>query len=280
MPVVRHTDPGAFLAAAQPVISRNEASSAAFAAWIGAIAAQPAATRDVTYLATYDDGGSYGAALRRADGPVVVEDTDPPAAHAFAEDLASSAPQLQGIVGSLPACEAFARTWRACTGRVHALRFHLRHHMLVAVDDVPAAPGAPRVAGSEDGDWLIASQRAFLTEAGVVGNPERVLAAMPRRIECGEYWIWDDRACVAFAGWSDAGAAAARIAPVYTPPELRGRGYATALVAALARALLGGGKARLFLVTDVANPTSNSIYARVGFRPVTDIFHFDFIAPK
>ena len=62
-------------------------------------------------------------------------------------------------------------------------------------------------------------------------------------------------------------------------PECRGCGYATALVAALARELLERGKRKLFLTTDVANPTSNAIYARIGFRAENDDCGFDFIAP-
>jgi predicted GNAT family acetyltransferase len=62
-----------------------------------------------------------------------------------------------------------------------------------------------------------------------------------------------------------------RIGPVYTPPELRGRGYASALVAELTRRLIAGGRQFCFLFTDLANPTSNSIYQRVGYRPVTDV---------
>lgn len=54
-------------------------------------------------------------------------------------------------------------------------------------------------------------------------------------------------------------------------------GDAGAIVAAPARALLGSGRRRLFLVTDVANPTSNAIYGRIGFRPLSDIHHVDFV---
>ena len=63
-------------------------------------------------------------------------------------------------------------------------------------------------------------------------------------------------------------------------PDCRGRGYATALVAALSRELLERGKRKLFLTTDVANPTSNAIYARIGFRAESDDCGFDFIAPR
>jgi predicted GNAT family acetyltransferase len=277
--VVRHTDPESFLAAAQPVLARSAASAAAFAAWTRGLRADPAAEERACYLATFAHEGSYGAALRRPDGPLVFEDSDPAAVEAFAADLAVDAPRLQGVVGALRACEAFARAWRARTGRIPALRFHLRHHVLTAVTPVPAAPGAPRVAARADCDWLAESQFAFVREAGVPDNPERILAAIPRRVARGEFWIWDDGAPAAFAGWAESGPDAARIAPVYTVPTARRHGYATALVAALAQALLAAGRRRVFLVTDVANPTSNAIYARVGFRPETDVYHYDLVDP-
>jgi len=67
---------------------------------------------------------------------------------------------------------------------------------------------------------------------------------------------------------------------VYTPPAYRGRGYATALVAAMSRELLTRGKRKLFLTTDVANPTSNAIYSRIGYRAENDDLHLDFVAPS
>jgi predicted GNAT family acetyltransferase len=42
-------------------------------------------------------------------------------------------------------------------------------------------------------------------------------------------------------------------------------------VAELTRRLIAGGRQFCFLFTDLANPTSNSIYQRVGYRPVTDV---------
>jgi predicted GNAT family acetyltransferase len=57
---------------------------------------------------------------------------------------------------------------------------------------------------------------------------------------------------------------------VYTPPQLRGRGYATSLVAELSRALLDAGRRFCFLYTDLANPTSNAIYERIGYVKVAE----------
>jgi predicted GNAT family acetyltransferase len=143
---------------------------------------------------------------------------------------------------------------------------------------VPAAPGAPRVANDADIEWLVAGQAAFIAELALTESPERMRTLMPKRVASGHFWIWDDPAPVAYAGFSDAAAGFARVAPVYTLPERRGRGYATALVAALSRELLARGKRKLFLTTDAANPTSNAIYARIGYRPQNEDCHFDFVA--
>ena len=86
--------------------------------------------------------------------------------------------------------------------------------------------------------------------------------------------FWEDGgAAVSMAGFGGRTPNGVRIGPVYTPPELRGRGYASALTAALTQRLLDGGLRFCFLFTDLANPTSNSIYQRIGYEPVSD---FDF----
>jgi uncharacterized protein len=61
-----------------------------------------------------------------------------------------------------------------------------------------------------------------------------------------------------------------RIGPVYTPPESRGRGYASTLVAEQSRTLLDAGRAFCFLYTDLDNPTSNALYRRIGYRMIAE----------
>jgi len=64
---------------------------------------------------------------------------------------------------------------------------------------------------------------------------------------------------------------------VYTPPEFRGRGYASALVAALSQAMLDAGYHFCTLFTDLANPTSNHIYQAIGYQPVCDTDEYDYL---
>jgi predicted GNAT family acetyltransferase len=281
MSVVRHTDPMIFLAAAGPVLARDDAMASSFVAWANNLVRNPPPAHEPVYLATFDHAGALGAAVLRGQGGLWLGVSDEEAAVAFAADVHSAGDEastsLQGIVGAGPACEAFARAWHTLTGRRHALRFHLRHHELTQVETVPRSPGTARVATAADIDWLIAAQLDFLGEARMTDSPDRARAMTPGRVERGQFWIWDDGGNVAMAGWTDAPPDNARIAPVYTSQEARGRGYATALVASLSRALLAMGRRRLFLITDLANPVSNSIYAKIGYRPRAELFHFEFV---
>ncbi len=280
MHVTRHSDPDAFLAAAAPMAARGQASASFFTGWAHAMKRTPPAADERVYLATFRDGATYGVAIRRDDGPVVIGQSDAAAAIAFADDLALDSPHVQGVVGAPPAAEAFAERWQQLTERTRRLRVRLRQHALVAVSDVPAARGTPRTATEADTEWLVERQYAMLAEVGLPDPPARVREILPKRVLRGEFWIWDHGGPVAYAGYSDAAPDFARIAPVYTPPDCRGRGYATSLVARMSSALLARGKQRLFLTTDIANPTSNAIYARIGFRAESDDWHFDFISPE
>jgi predicted GNAT family acetyltransferase len=277
MHVTRHTDPEAFLAAAAPIVARGEASASFFTGWAHSLKRTPPDADARVYLATCAGNGVYGVAMQRDDGPVIVGQSDPAAAIAFAEDLARDWPALQGVVGATDPSEAFVRRWRELTGRGHALRLRLRQHVLRDVAAVADAPGAARVAIAADLPWLVERQNAFIVEVGIPDSPERITRTMAKRVDRGDFWIWDHEIPVAFVGFNDAAPEFARIAPVYTLPDCRGRGYATALVAALSRELLRRGKEKLFLTTDLANPTSNAIYARIGFRPENDDCHFDFV---
>ena len=68
----------------------------------------------------------------------------------------------------------------------------------------------------------------------------------------------------------------AAISLVYTPPEHRGHGYGAAVTAATSKAVLDQGGSFCCLYTDLANPISNKIYARIGYRPVQDTAHLRF----
>ena len=87
--------------------------------------------------------------------------------------------------------------------------------------------------------------------------------------------MWDDDGPAALAGIGAALAGMARVGPVYTPPERRGRGYASALVARLSATAVEAGH-RCMLYTDLSNPVSNSIYRAIGYRAVGEALRYRF----
>jgi predicted GNAT family acetyltransferase len=146
---------------------------------------------------------------------------------------------------------------------------------LFRLDDLteprPAA-GAARIATFNDRELLAPWYQAFVLEAfgrlPAGFDAEVFLDRMPRR---SRLWLWTDRAgtACAMAGRHPVTFGVARIGPVYTPPELRGRGFGSAVTAAATRDVLDEGAVPV-LYTDLANPTSNKIYQQLGYRRVED----------
>jgi hypothetical protein len=91
------------------------------------------------------------------------------------------------------------------------------------------------------------------------------------------WYLWDDEGAVSVAASGGPTPNGIRIGPVYTPPELRRRGYASAVTAATSQAELDRGRRFIFLFTDLSNPTSNKIYQQIGYEPVIDVDQLTFV---
>ncbi|MEV0094558.1 GNAT family N-acetyltransferase [Streptomyces sp. NPDC050738] len=135
----------------------------------------------------------------------------------------------------------------------------------------PAPPGRARVATAADRELLVEWLHAFAHDTGTDREDARVEAAVTDRLSYGGLTLWEHEGTpVSLAGATRQVAGQVRVAPVYTPPALRGHGYAAAVTAAVSRAALDAGVGEVLLFTDLANPTSNGVYQRIGYRPVTD----------
>jgi uncharacterized protein len=176
--------------------------------------------------------------------------------------------------------EEFADRWTAATGTSARLGMSMRMYSTDAVTPVPGAPGRMRAADDADRALLREWAHAFAVETGLsrVEGAEEVARSIAGRIGSDPgIVLWEaDGVAVTVAGATESSPGIARVGPVYTPPEHRRRGYATSLVAAWTSELFRRGIRRCALFTDVANPTSNSIYQTVGYRQAGDarIIHF------
>ena len=197
--------------------------------------------------------------------------------------------ELPGVVGALPEVERFAELYARRTGSEASRTMGQGVFELTEVVPPPQPPGVSRVADESDRDRVVRWFEAFAEEVVHVGAPGRADAAraVDRRysVTTSGFLLWEDEGdTVSLAGWGGPTPNGIRIGPVYTPPQLRGRGYATALTAELSQRLLDGdlfpgGRRFCFLYTDLANPTSNAIYQRIGYRRVCESAEIAFRGP-
>ncbi|MFD9317086.1 GNAT family N-acetyltransferase [Streptomyces sp. NPDC060053] len=201
-------------------------------------------------------------------------------ADALAARLASAGHRLPGVSAQSATAAAFAAAWQQHTGAEPRLARRERLYRLgeLAVPD-PAPEGVPRVATAADRVRLIRWFEEFGKSIGE-GNRQNSGAWADARIAYGGITFWEtaDGTPVSMAGATPEVAGQVRVAPVYTPAELRGRGYAGAVTAEVSRAARASGAAEVLLFTDLANPTSNGLYQRIGYRPVADFAVYEFPA--
>lgn len=155
-----------------------------------------------------------------------------------------------------------------------------RIHALSDAPIYPGAPGTARPVTLEDADLFAEWFTAFEREASPEDNvPTR--EQMDRKAASGDCLFWmNDGQPVAMAGIVRRTRRAAAIALVYTPPELRGRGYAGSATAAVVEKAFAEGRRTTCLYTDLTNPASNRCYAKIGFKPICDSWFFQQERPE
>lgn len=136
----------------------------------------------------------------------------------------------------------------------------------------PVPDGAPHPATAADQELLAGWFGAFLADVGEAETPEQAAAQVREKIARGEFHLWrrPDGVPTAMGALSAPIEGMSRINMVYTPEEHRRRGYAGAVTARLSRLALDAGTERILLFTDLANPTSNALYQRIGYEAVSD----------
>jgi predicted GNAT family acetyltransferase len=217
------------------------------------------------------DGTTGAAFLHTPPYPVVLTEMPDAAAAELAAELAGRGHRAPGVNATTGPGAAFAAAWQRHTGQAAHTGMRMRLYALDRlVPPDPLPPGRARAASAADRDLLLAWFDAFHAEAQPAGPPESA-RMVDDRLSHGGLLLWEDGdRPVSLAGRTRAAAGQARVGPVYTPPELRGRGFGGAATAAVTQAALDNGAEGVVLFTDLANPTSNTLYQRLGYRPISD----------
>ncbi len=205
-------------------------------------------------------------AMRIPPWPLLASDFDVTTSQLLLERWILEDPAVPGVNAQPGTARAIAAAWARRTGGTSQCTMREAMHLLNEVADPPQpAHGRLRLATGDERELLTDWEQAFVLEAGtgVIEEAERSVSA---RLAIGAQHVWEDGKPVCTLALSPAVAGTVRIGPVYTPPEHRCRGYASSAVAAVCRQVLAGGASQCMLFTDLANPTSNRIYASVGFQ--------------
>lgn len=203
----------------------------------------------------------------------LVSPAAPRVVDALVEVVAGEAPDLPGVMGEAATAARFAGQW-AERRRVPVTPTEgQRLYRVGTVSPPRGVAGSLRAAGPDDRDLLVPWAANFVEETG--GHPQLPADIVDRHLDAGRLWVWDVGSPVSMAAASAEVAGVVRVAFVYTPPERRGRGYAAACVASLSEQAAAAGQQSV-LYAQLHNPTSNAVYRRIGYEPVTEILIYRF----
>ena len=273
----RHPTATSFLERAEAWLLRNEAEYNLLLGLAYRLQRSDAGFDPPIYLATVEQGDDLvGCAFRTPPQKLGLTRMPLGALPGVAADLAEVYDTIPGVLAAEPESSAFAEEWSALRGvTVRPGQRNRIHRLERVVPPSPMPSGRMRQATMEDAALVARWFSEFESEAHAQPGGQWTAE---RRIVEGTVFLWDDEGPRSMGGIAAETPHGARIGFVYTPPAHRGRGYAAANTAAVSERMLRAGKRFCFLYTDLANPTSNAIYARIGYEPVCDVNEWLFTA--
>lgn len=231
------------------------------------------------YLAAVEEHGSIIAVAMMTIPYTLLlsEIKDLKAIDIIAQDLQQEYESLTNVNAPVVEAETFAEKWCLLTGKFYKLKVPLRIFKLEKVELFSQVKGNFRLATENEKELIKSWHDAFCLEAlgSIEGDSENWLE---RVLQKSKAYLWQDEIPVSIACSTRSTPNGIGISMVYTPPEHRKRGYASACVAALSQTLLDKGYKFCFLFTDLSNPTSNKIYQEIGYKPVADWNNYSFSA--
>ncbi|MFE7311696.1 GNAT family N-acetyltransferase [Streptomyces sp. NPDC057555] len=240
---------------------------------------------EATLFGRLESGGEVRALFYRPPShrltltPLSPEHADHLAAH-----LAGLALPLSGVTADHDTATAFAQAWQRRTGAAPAPWWRGRLHRLdTLTPPTPLPKGRGHLVDAQDHEQLIAWCGEFTADVGETPPIDTASWAHSRFADKHfTFWQTPDGTPVSMAGSTSMVGGMIRVDPVYTPPHLRGRGYAGAVTVEVSRAALAAGAMEVVLFTNPANPTSNALYQRIGYVPVADFtgYAFSYDAPE
>lgn len=182
------------------------------------------------------------------------------------------------VNGAVRCSVPFAAAWQEETGCSVRTKRELRAFELHRLRPPSEQNGAARVAVASDTELLIPWVEGFARDIDEPLEPGYAEKTVHRFLSNSDMLLWEANTVpVSMAGINRRTPSSSCVSWVYTPPEFRRHGYASSVVAALSQRELAAGASWCSLFTDLANPTSNHIYAELGYEPRCDFRHIELV---
>ena len=274
--LVRHAGPGDFLQRAESWLLASEAEHNLHLSLAYVRRDAGATGADVLFGTVEQDGDLVGCVIRTPPHKVLITSMPPEAAPDIVGPVAELYDEIPAVLGQADSAVAVASAWTALKGGGWETGMQQRIYRLDQVEPVRPVPGAMRLATMDDLELLTDWGTGFARDAGHACLLAR--EQVNRMIERQDLHIWQDESPASLAVAQGATPTGCRLGYVYPPPELRGRGYASALVARLSQRMLDSGMTFCVLYTDLGNPTPNAIYQRIGYNAICDVRDIDIVS--
>jgi predicted GNAT family acetyltransferase len=279
--LVEFSDANAFLALTQAVLEENETVNNLILGIANQVREDPARYLGPPFLAAVLDEHRRPilCAVMTPPYPMIIsaEGEFGDAINLLQLHLEKNAIRVSGVNGREDASDLFAERWGTLTGQMIKLDMSLRAYELRQVIPPRIPEGTFRQASKDDSEDIIKFLTAMHDEVMGESEPKPKITTILKLIDQGKILAWElggKLVTMAIKGRSTSHGMT--VSGVYTPPEERKRGYASACVAMLSQEILDEGGEFVNLFTDLANPTSNAIYQAIGYRPLCDFHKYSF----
>jgi predicted GNAT family acetyltransferase len=269
MQIRRFVDPQLFLEHCRDWLLRDELKNSTMLAVMQLLIEDDNPFESPIYLATIEtDAGIAGCAVRASPDPLILSDMPVEAMPMLAADVATVYEELPVVAGMESEADAFTEHWIRQGKSQSATKTHWRWYVLERPAPTgKSVPGALRLAGFSDIQLVRKWAQHFARETGTSVD---VVAYFERRIQSGSLYIWESEERCSIVAVSGVTPNSVRISGVFTAPDFRRKGYATATVAAVSRLMLDAGRKYCLLFTEASDPFANRLYRNVGYKPMFD----------
>lgn len=270
-----------FLELNEDILLKNESMNNLMLGLANGAIERPDRFQNAFFITIYEDNEVIGQSVRtHGDRPLMVSEMPATGLIELAKHIYKIDSKLFGVVGEKNSSTIFKDQWQKLSQCKIRMGMHQGIYELEQVL-MPALGNGSLVTATND-HKNIAEQflEGFIRDCFPkdLKPRDKAQTMFKRFVEDKSLYLWKNEKSeiVSMAAKNRESRNAATISMVYTPNEHRGKGYGSIVTALVSKRMLDNGKLKCNLFTDLSNPTSNSIYQKIGYKMIGESMHFTF----